>query len=97
MNRLASHSPRVIGPQNAHILDTATDAYRAAMDLAEQGFTVLSITIGESKGIVKLLGVKRLKHLFKTLSYVIKNDAGGRSIIYYANHKGATVEWEEQQ
>lgn len=93
---MSSHASMFIGKQNAHILDTLTDAYRAALDLSEQGFTVVDIKVGESQPVVRILAEGRCEQL-KGSYNIIRSGPGRRILTMSTVHKGARIEWEEKQ
>lgn len=84
--------PNSIGEQNRHMLDTLTDAYKAALDLSEQGYTVLAIEIGKRNPIVRIQGERKCAKLHGAVK-IIHGTPGGREETWCCNHKGAQVEW----
>jgi len=93
---MTSHPSNSIGQQNAHILDTTTDAYRAALDLSERGFTVLEILVKDRQPMVRILGERRCEQLKGTYN-IIRSGPGQRVLKMSTTHKGARIEWEERQ
>ncbi len=93
---MSSHASTVIGQQNAHILDTTSDAYRAALDLSERGFTVMEILVRDRQPVVRILGERRCEALKGTYN-VIRSGPGRRIHTMSTVHKGARIEWEEKQ
>lgn len=85
-----------IGKQNAHILDTITDAYKATLDLSEQGFTVLNVEIGASRPVVRIVG-ERICERLKGSHSAIRNTADKRVFTMGTSLKGAHIQWEERR
>ena len=84
--------PCQMGPQNKHILDTLTSAYRAALHLAEEGFTVLDVRIGTRNPRVFIQNCGRCRKLRGT-SAAVRVGPQGREHVMVANVHGAQVEW----
>jgi|GEM_PF-6759306 len=89
-----THHPGSIGAQNAHLLNSVTDAYRAMLDLAEQGFTVLDVQIGLRNPIITIQGGRRCRRFRSAVRMIRGRGDGRRCITMTTLHKGAQVEWE---
>jgi hypothetical protein len=88
------HHPKGMGSQNAHVLDTYPDGYRAALDLIERGFTVLSVHIEGPKPVVKIAGERRCRELRGEL-YRRRTCDGRDERVMTINHLGSRIEWRE--
>lgn len=91
----AIEHPGSIGEQNRHILNTLSDAYRASLELAEQGFTILKVSIKERNPKVFIQGCGRC-HRLHGYSAATRHGPNGREHVMVANIKGAQVEWVER-
>ena len=63
MRPAIEHPVASIGPQNKHVLDTLTIAYRCAMGLAERGYVVIEVLTRNHKPIVWVQPCKQLESL----------------------------------
>ena len=92
---LALH-PDGIGAQNQHVLDSLAAAYRACLDLAERGYTVLNVQIGLRNPIIRIQSEPRCRHLHGAIKG-IHGTARGREATWCVRHKGAQIEWRAEQ
>lgn len=94
MSRPQIEHPGAIGKGNSHILDTLTVAYRAALKLAEDGYTVQSVEVSGRNPIIWVLSSRRCDKL-GGVATVIRGRANGREIVMAAKVHGAQVQWLE--
>ncbi|MBA1443782.1 MAG: hypothetical protein M3H12_02620 [Chromatiales bacterium] len=92
-----THSPRTIGHGNAQMLNLLTDAYRAAMDLSDQGYQLLGVRVGDRNPVVRIKGSRHCRHLHGAVKTICGSGAGQRTTTMVTTHRGAQIEWEEQQ
>jgi hypothetical protein len=83
---------RDIGPQNRRILDTLTDAYRASLELAEQGYTVLDVRIKGRNPVIQIQHSPRCRGL-RGVSAAVRLGEHGREQVMVASVKGCQVSW----
>lgn len=88
----AIEHPGSVGKQNQHILNTLTDAYRAALELAEQGFTVLDVRIEGRNPIIHIQNCARCRKL-RGYSAAVRSGPLGREHVMVAVVKGCQVRW----
>lgn len=88
----AIEHPGSIGEQNKRILDTLTDAYRAALELAEQGFVVRSVGIKRRNPVIEIQNSGRCRRL-KGVTAAVRSGPLGRERVMVAVVKGCQVMW----
>lgn len=86
------HAAGNIGAGNSHILDTLTVAYRAALQLAEDGFTVLNVEIAGRNPRIWIQNCGRCARL-KGVTTITRNAQTGREYVMVAYLHGAQVQW----
>jgi len=86
--------PIQIGPQNKHVLDNVAKAYQAALALANDGFTVLDVKVGQRNPIIEIQPCRQCRQLHGALR-MIDNTGPHRCDVYAARYRGAQVEWRE--
>lgn len=88
----AIEHPGSIGVQNKLMLDTLSDAYRASLELSEQGLTVLNVRIDGRNPIILIKNSARCKALHGT-SAAVRSGPKGREQMMVAVVKGCQVQW----
>lgn len=88
----AIEHPYSVGKQNQHILNTLTDAYRASLELAEQGFTVLDVRVEGRNPIIHIQNSARCRQLHG-YSAAVRSGPLGRENVMVAVVKGCQVSW----
>ena len=88
--------PGAISVQNKHILDTTTDAYRAAMDLVDQGYTVLKIRIGGHKPVIVIQNTPRCRFLRGAWFRRGKDEKGFYQEMASTIFSGCQVQWTQR-
>ncbi len=91
---MSNTHPIQIGQQNKHVLDNLAVAYHAALDLSENGFTVLDVKIGQRNPIIEIQSCRKCQRLGGGLR-MIDNTGPHRQYVIATHHKGAQVEWRE--
>lgn len=84
--------PGSIGVHNKHVLDTLSDAYRASLELAEQGLTVVSVRVEGRNPIILIKDSARCKAL-RGSSAAVRSGPRGREQMMVAVVKGCQVQW----
>lgn len=92
---MATHNHKIIGKQNSHILNTITDAYKAALDLAEQQFDILDIQIGARNPKIEIAYSPRKCRTLHGAVRMICSNNNGKSHVMTCVHKGAQIEWRQ--
>jgi hypothetical protein len=88
--------PGTLGEGNRHVLDTLTVAYQAALQLAEDGFTVEKVEIATRNPRIWIVPCRRCAAL-RGVATVTRGVAGGRELVMAANVRGAQVQWVESR
>ena len=83
-----------INKQNNLVIDHLTDAYRAVLGLAEMGYTVLDVKIGNRNPKIIIQPSRKCRQLHGALR-MIDNTGSHRCDVYAANYRGAQIEWRE--
>lgn len=94
MSAQIEHPEHQLGPQNTHILDTLTEGYNAAMELAGKGFTVLAVTARDSHAVVEIQRCAACRFL-RGLPLAERTTPQGRERKMAVTIRGARVQWSE--
>jgi hypothetical protein len=90
------HPTRSIGAQNAHVLDSVTVVYRAALMLAEEGYTVMSVHVEGHAPVIRIAECARCKKLHG-VPYIFRRGPAGSEREMVALVHGAQVRWTTRQ
>lgn len=96
MSRPQIEHPGTLGEGNRHVLDTLTVAYQAALQLAEDGFTVEKVEIAARNPRIWITPCRRCASLHGVAT-VTRGSADGREQVMAARVRGAQVQWVESR
>ena len=80
-----------IGIQNKNVLNETSSAYKAALKLAEDGYTVLGITIGQGLPVITIVTEDICKHLNGVETVKSRNNKN--SFMISRTLYGCLVQW----
>lgn len=84
-----------LGKGNKHLLDAQTLAYSAALNLAEEGFSIIRVEVGDRRPVVTVEPCHRTANL-RRASKVIQQGAHGSEYVMAAPYHDCQVEWVER-
>jgi len=89
-----THSPSIIGDQNAGLLDALSDAYVACLSLAEQGFKLEKVAIIAGRPQIRIVHDKRCAQL-NSVTAAVHGGISSRFETRAAMVRGVQVQWRQ--